>query len=646
MCDARPFSGKVRTRGFIIALAVFAPLLAATMASAQSVRFVRGDAPAGGNGLTWAGAFNRLYLALDAAALDPAITQIWIKQGTYTPNRGAGNRADTFQLVGGVSVYGGFAGNETLLEQRDIIAHPTILSGDFNGNDGPNFANIADNARNVLKAGNFGTAAAIDGFTIRGGNADYNPNDLLGGGGLFLQNAAVAVRNCRFEANSAGLNDAPHIGGFGGAIYSFGGNLTVNDCLFFRNRADNGGALGVRNNGPGDMVTTVTDSQFIEHTASLGGGGAVWTGHGPFDPGVRSISFIRCLFEQNEAQYGGAMLEQNALHFSLTDCDFIDNEAFVFAGGIWHAQTAQKDQFPARFRGCRFIGNIGDSRGGAILFTATDAILVNCFFAGNRSNTSSGGGIQSGPAPGANSGTGTLQADNCVFVGNHAFAAGALSLIRNPLARVTNCTFANNTGDATTGGIFNETGSTTIDNCVLWNNSVGGAINQPSQIFVSTISGPTAVNHCLIQGLDGSLGGVGNVNTDPLLVDVNGADNVLGTEDDDLHLTNSSPAIDVGDVGALPADVLDIDDDGDFVEPLPLDLDDNPRVAGENVDMGAFERPIPGDVNGDGVVNILDLLAVITTWGPCADCSSCAADLDNDCAVAVNDLLQVIINWD
>src|SRR5688572_11304034 len=137
MCHACPFRGTRRgAMSRFVALSAFAPLLAATIASAQSIRFVRAGAPAGGDGQTWASAFTGLHLALDAAALDPSITQVWIAQGTYTPNRGAGNRADTFQLVGGVSVYGGFAGSETLLEQRDIIAHPTILSGDFNGNDG------------------------------------------------------------------------------------------------------------------------------------------------------------------------------------------------------------------------------------------------------------------------------------------------------------------------------------------------------------------------------------------------------------------------------------------------------------------------------------------------------------------------------
>jgi formylglycine-generating enzyme len=57
----------------------------------------------------------------------------------------------------------------------------------------------------------------------------------------------------------------------------------------------------------------------------------------------------------------------------------------------------------------------------------------------------------------------------------------------------------------------------------------------------------------------------------------------------------------------------------------------------------------PGDVNGDGVVNIADLLAVISAWGPCQSGRPCPADTspypDGDGAVNVNDLLAVIANW-
>jgi len=54
-----------------------------------------------------------------------------------------------------------------------------------------------------------------------------------------------------------------------------------------------------------------------------------------------------------------------------------------------------------------------------------------------------------------------------------------------------------------------------------------------------------------------------------------------------------------------------------------------------------------GDLDGDGVVGILDLLALLASWGPCPDpCPpSCAADPDGDCSVGISDLLLLLGNW-
>jgi hypothetical protein len=56
---------------------------------------------------------------------------------------------------------------------------------------------------------------------------------------------------------------------------------------------------------------------------------------------------------------------------------------------------------------------------------------------------------------------------------------------------------------------------------------------------------------------------------------------------------------------------------------------------------------VTGDVDGDGVVGILDLLALLGDWGPCsAPCPpSCAADLDDDCTVGILDFLMLLANW-
>ena len=50
----------------------------------------------------------------------------------------------------------------------------------------------------------------------------------------------------------------------------------------------------------------------------------------------------------------------------------------------------------------------------------------------------------------------------------------------------------------------------------------------------------------------------------------------------------------------------------------------------------------PADVDGDGLVGFLDLIAVITWWGPCADC---AEDIDENGDVGFSDLLLVLNGW-
>jgi hypothetical protein len=53
----------------------------------------------------------------------------------------------------------------------------------------------------------------------------------------------------------------------------------------------------------------------------------------------------------------------------------------------------------------------------------------------------------------------------------------------------------------------------------------------------------------------------------------------------------------------------------------------------------------PADINGDGMVDVLDLLAVILEWGECVDPNDCPADVNADGAVDVNDLVLVVLAW-
>ena len=66
-----------------------------------------------------------------------------------------------------------------------------------------------------------------------------------------------------------------------------------------------------------------------------------------------------------------------------------------------------------------------------------------------------------------------------------------------------------------------------------------------------------------------------------------------------------------------------------------------PRIQGELFDFGP---PMPGDLDGDAVVGIIDFLMLLGAWGPCPP-GDCPADLDGDGVVGIVDLLTLLANW-
>jgi hypothetical protein len=60
----------------------------------------------------------------------------------------------------------------------------------------------------------------------------------------------------------------------------------------------------------------------------------------------------------------------------------------------------------------------------------------------------------------------------------------------------------------------------------------------------------------------------------------------------------------------------------------------------------AVPPAVPGDTNGDGVVDVDDLIAVILGFGPCpAPPAACPADVNGNGTVDVDDLVMVVLNW-
>jgi hypothetical protein len=142
----------------------------------STIWYVNGVATGSNNGLSWANAFTSLQSALaDAQAGD----QIWVAQGTYKPTNST-DRTISFALDNGVAVYGGFAGTETQLSQRDWVHNLTTLSGAIGTPGNGSYHVVTDT----------GTAGptVLDGFTITGGNAESSNT-------AFPQNSGGGMHN-------------------------------------------------------------------------------------------------------------------------------------------------------------------------------------------------------------------------------------------------------------------------------------------------------------------------------------------------------------------------------------------------------------------------------------------------------------------
>ena len=343
---------------------------------AKVLRVKQGAIPGGSNGATWATAFTNLQDALSLARAgaatgnaDDDVAEIWVAAGVYKPTASTNDRNASFELVNNTAIYGGFAGVETKLSQRqpDPLLNDTILSGDLLGNDTTtpwdNPATYNDNSIAVCRADTaVGDGTVLDGFTITGGNAaNY-------GGGLFSY-GRPRLKNLFFRANY-GVNGAGVLVWLPTATAV---PYVISDCLFLQNGAGAGGAGGMLVQGQlGANINqpfVITNCHFYQNAATAGGGGGgLVVGQGVFE-------IKNCTFAWNvTATMGGGIAVLRPATARISRCQFLGNTATNGGSGLWlNDFLNQTGDLKVEVLQSLFWGNSSPNGHGAILASGVNA---------------------------------------------------------------------------------------------------------------------------------------------------------------------------------------------------------------------------------------------------------------------------------
>ena len=379
-------------------------------------------------------------------------------------------------------------------------------------------------------------------------------------------------------------------------------------------------------------------------------GFTITAGNGSYGGGMHNTSgsptVTNCLFKKNTAWFNGGAVYNKGSHPTFVDCVFRDNSTVNRGGGMANLDSSN----PAVIN-CLFLNNTGGYAGGGMLnWDDSSPTVINCKFIGNIEENYGGGGV-------ANRGVNSPVFVNCIFSGNVAWdSGGGMYNYSGSTPLLINCTFANNdrTYGTSGGGIYNESAAApTIINCILWNNSNTSSPYESTQIT----GGSPAISYSCVEGWTGSLGGVGNFGDDPMLINPNGPDGIIGTKDDSLRLSWNSPCIDTGNNSVVPQDTNDIDDNGNTTEQIPWDLDQHARFADGDcnstniVDMGSYEFAYTniGDFDNQCDVDFVDFAIFAPAWltedGDPGWNPDCDISVPTDDVINWSDLLIFVENW-
>lgn len=250
------------------------------------IRYVKSVATGTGDGSSWENASGNLQNMIDELAKNNPQNlpgEVWVAAGTYVPQVqviSGTTYSASFLMRDGISVYGGFAGDESSKQEREVGKMPwnfvnkTILEGSYyehsktSWNESNHKWTLTSDSRHVVffsplpsegKSG-FDKSTILNGVTIRGGYAQGGEGvaDFMTdrGAGVYMGINAT-LEKCIVTENSSTGN--------GGAVYMYGGR--VMNSLIYNNNADgDGGAVYVDNAG------IVLASMLTNNSANNGSG--------------------------------------------------------------------------------------------------------------------------------------------------------------------------------------------------------------------------------------------------------------------------------------------------------------------------------------------------------------------------------------
>ncbi|MFT3796367.1 hypothetical protein [Flavobacterium sp.] len=304
-----------------------AVMLLLASANAFAARYyVDKNATGTNNGQTWTNAFTTIESAFAASIIGD---EIWVSNDVYLVNA-------TLSVPNGVKLYGGFAGTEALLSERDLSANITTLNGDIGTTGVP-----TDNVSVIMRLLNSSSGTRVDGFKFING---YNNSSALdsGGSAITSDNSSATVENCQFLINHAKIR--------GGAVHvKNSGSPKFLNCEFRSNTVSNnvqasGGAMFINSGN-----VTLTDCKFIENSSLQTGGGISAFGG--------TITMDRTYISGNSSvDEGGAIYIGDNASFNATNALIVGNSSAATTGATIYMNTTF-NTFTHSFANCTIASN-------------------------------------------------------------------------------------------------------------------------------------------------------------------------------------------------------------------------------------------------------------------------------------------------